>query len=335
MEIPVRSSKNFEPFSPGFAYWNQRQTLSSAANRLTALFDAVDHKSDLFLSQWAQLFAACLEFKPDLIIELGRGRGNSTCVFTEAVNHLGAEKRSVISLCLSDDWDKMIRDRVACVVEPAWFRPLKALKTNILTYPYSEAISKASRCLVFWDAHGFDVAECVLGGILPCLAGKEHLVIMHDLSDASNLKPENSYYQNHGLWKGNNWSGPRLRLGKIDTAVEQAVAIVDFCSRNNLELHSADQSLRKEIAEKPQRLADMKTALPTEMFSLAAHWFYFSLCEKKEGVLTFPAYIPPAENSQVQNPSPLSPSSNSAESSCCCQKALGGLKTFLKKFLWI
>ena len=68
---------------PGRAYWNQRQVLLEARPRIEALVETIGENTDLTPFQWAQLLAYTLEFKPDLILELGRGAGNSTCVFTE------------------------------------------------------------------------------------------------------------------------------------------------------------------------------------------------------------------------------------------------------------
>jgi cephalosporin hydroxylase len=51
--------------------------------------------------------AAVLEFKPDLILELGRAMGNSTAAFTNAANLLGPSACRVLSLCLSYEWHSM------------------------------------------------------------------------------------------------------------------------------------------------------------------------------------------------------------------------------------
>jgi hypothetical protein len=40
-----------------------------------------------------------------VILELGRGQGNSTCAFTEATNLKQGQMR-VLSLCLSDNWER-------------------------------------------------------------------------------------------------------------------------------------------------------------------------------------------------------------------------------------
>jgi hypothetical protein len=75
-------------FSPAQAYWNQRRRLSASRQRILALFEPADSPVYPALLQWAQLMAVVLEFKAELILELGQGRGNPTCAFTEAANLL-------------------------------------------------------------------------------------------------------------------------------------------------------------------------------------------------------------------------------------------------------
>ena len=76
--------------------WNRRKDLLDSKERLRDLCKTVGHFEDLRFSDWVKLYALTLEFSPDLIIELGRGRGNSTCLFTEAVNKTG--KGKVVSI---------------------------------------------------------------------------------------------------------------------------------------------------------------------------------------------------------------------------------------------
>ena len=275
-------------FSPGLAYWNQRFALVKSAERIKTLSATVGHITDLSLFQFAQLMATTMEFRPDLIIELGRGQGNSTCAFTEAVNCLG-NGGHVLSLCLSDDWERLTLPKLRKVVPASWFLPLEALRKDILSFDYRSAIAGKRKVVLFWDAHGFDIAECVLGAIMPELAEREHLVMMHDLSDLRYCSADALLYGPYGLWKGNNWSGPRLRLGHIDSAVEQAVAAVDFTTRNRLTLDSADHSNRTELAD-PDKQKEMEDLLGP-LFDLQGHWFYFSLNEHP-GPYTFPRYAP-------------------------------------------
>jgi len=261
------------------AYWNQREALAAARERLLALATAIDWPNDLLPYQWGQLYAMALEFKPDLVLELGRGYGNSTCVFTEAANRLGGCR--VLSLDLSSIWNKRL-GRVRRVVPEEWFAPLSAPLADILAYDYATALAGAQRVMVFWDAHGYAVAECMLGGILPLLQSRAHLVLMHDLSDARYSTGGTAYER--PMYKGGNQGGAKLRLGQVVSGVEQAIAVTDFAARNGLELHSADHDLQTGLAH---RAAELQ-ALLGELFAMQAHWFYFTL----NGLAT-PPHFPP------------------------------------------
>jgi cephalosporin hydroxylase len=271
-------------FRPAQAYWNRRYELAKSCGRILQLRDAVGRGSDLLPSQWAQLMAVAMEFEPDLILELGRAWGNSTAAFTQASYLMGGGIR-VVSLCNSTDWEKRTLPQIRPLVSEEWLAPLTTLTADILSFDYAEALKDAKRVLVFWDAHGFDIAECVLATILPLLAGRPHLIIMHDLSDARYGGSDAADYGEQGIWKGvNNWSGPRVRLGIIDSAVEQAVAAVDFASRNQLTLDSADHSFHTELSD--AQAEEMQTLLGP-LFDRCAHWFYFSLNERP-GPYRFP-----------------------------------------------
>ncbi len=277
-------------FTPGSAYWNQRLVLARSRERIEALSRAVDHASDLSLVQFAQLFASALEFAPDLIVELGRGWGNSTCAFTEAANQLSMSSPCrVLSICECPYWDAYTKSRVQELVLPSWFNPLHALRGDILKFDFSQALSGAKRVLVFWDAHGFEVAECVLGVILPELLSREHIVLMHDMSDIRYSGLRTADYAGQGIWKGQNAGEARLLLGFVDSAVAQAISIQDFASRNRLTVDSADHSIDLVINQVPGRAAEMRDLLGDEIFSLQGHWFWFTLNEHP-GPYTFPRF---------------------------------------------
>jgi hypothetical protein len=275
--------------NPAQAYWNQRFVLAKCKERLSMLSDAVGQQTDLTLYQWAQLMAFALEFSPDIILELGRGEGNSTCAFTEVANLLKPHRCQVLSLCLCHSWEEITEPRVRKIVPESWFETLITLRTNILYYDFKKALDGYRRVLVFWDAHGFDIAECVLGNILPEISDRPHIVIMHDLSDIRYQSDDFNQYKGHALWKGNTWDGPRLRIGNIDSAVEQAVAILDFTTRNKLPLHSSDHSFHTELESDKEKLIELKRVLGDELFSLSGHWFWFSLNEIP-GPYTFPHF---------------------------------------------
>jgi len=228
--------------------WTHREVLNQKRSSIVELLDAVGHPEQFNLVQAMALLAFSLEFQPDLILELGRGHGNSTAVSTDAAHLLGLDRCHVTSLCLTSFWQLETAPRIGRLRGDAWFAPLTAVRADIRSYDYERLLSGYERVLLFWDAHGYDIAECVLGGILPLLSGKAAYILMHDMSDARYLNPAKMTYGNNGLWRRNNWSGRYVRLGDLFSNVEQAVAVVDFASRNHLELCSITHSLRTELS---------------------------------------------------------------------------------------
>jgi hypothetical protein len=73
--------------TPATALWNQRGAIAAMRDHFEKMSAAIGHPTDLNLYQWAELGAFALEFRPDLILELGRELGNSTCCFIEVANH--------------------------------------------------------------------------------------------------------------------------------------------------------------------------------------------------------------------------------------------------------
>jgi hypothetical protein len=89
-----------------------------------------------------------------------------------------------------------------------------------------------------------------------------------------------------------------VHLGRIVSAVEQAVAIVDFSNRNDLPLHSADESIDQELARDESKVAEMREVVGNKLFSRLGLWFWFSLNEAP-GPLTFPPF-PTFKETQAQ-----------------------------------
>jgi hypothetical protein len=277
--------------TPAIALWNQRTRLANRKDQIKNLFEAVGYPTDLTLDQWTQLMAFALDFAPDTIIDLGRGKGNSTCAFTEVANMLKPKNCKVLSLCLSDDWDKETMPKIENLVPASWFNPLTIYQTDILKFDYEEALKNSQKVLLFWDAHGYEVAECVLGKILPLIADLPHVVIMHDLSDIRYMSEESNNYNDNGIWKGNNWEGPRLRIGSIESAVEQVIPIMDFSTRNKMPLHSSDESYHTEFSS--EQITELTNLFGEEFISKQGHWFWFTLNEIPESI-SFPSFISPS-----------------------------------------
>jgi hypothetical protein len=265
------------PFSLARACWNQRFPIAGAKSRIVAFHSAVDDPVSLLLRQYAQLTAMALEFQPDLIIELGRGWGNSTCCFTEAANRLGATR--VLSIDRSNIWERTEK-RLASIVPASWFDPLRIVTDNILTFDFPGALAGASRVLMFWDAHGFEVAKIVLGRIMPKLAARRHLVAMHDIGDVRYQALKSLSYGENELWAGGNNASRDLKLGFLDSNVEQAISILE-------------ESLHTELND--AQAAELESLWGADLFSRYGHWIYFSLNESP-GPFTFPKIAAPPQD---------------------------------------
>jgi len=115
------------------------------------------------------------------------------------------------------------------------------------------------------------------------IAFRPHLVICHDISD-NRFTGQSHSYEGRPFWRGmddfNTHLGtqPRsyLNLGWLSTIVDQAIPILDFCWRNEIELHSADLELSK--------LDNLPSFIVPPV-----HWAYFTLNESSLNVFHFPA----------------------------------------------
>lgn len=275
-------------FNSAIALWNQRLKLQQTKLRLMQLADAVGHISDSSLAQYAQMFAITLDFKPDLIVEFGRGTGNSTVVFTEAANQL--DNCHFVSICLSNDWQDKTSHRVAKVVPKEWFDKLDAQIANILDIQFKDLIKKKSRIVFLWDAHGWDVAEYTLAKVLPALASRQHLVLVHDIS-YFDPKSVNASYSDNGIWKG--YAGdevknpPYIVLNSMTSPFEEIIAIYDFISRNSLRICSVQEELNDFYRKNETKAKELKQLLGGELTDSASsfHWFSLNSISRNQKVI--------------------------------------------------
>lgn len=278
------------PFDIASYYYDQREAIGRDVAILRQLAQAVDRQSDLEPPQWAQWYSVARGFAPDLILELGRDRGNSTAVFAQVLASLGGGR--VVSLCQSNNWASVVAPRIARLVDHSWFERVDARLADIISADYEAILRDHQRVLVLWDAHGFEIAEVVLGEILPRLVGREHLVLLHDISDNRYAGVPRSY-GGHPLWKGSVWQtrtktwNSRVNIGWMNSSQDQVVALADFSARNTLEIGSADHEYATFFAAHPDRADDMRQTIGPEMFSTLAHWAFLSL-SGKSGPFHFP-----------------------------------------------
>jgi cephalosporin hydroxylase len=128
------------------------------------------------IENWLELHDLTVAFRPDVVLELGRGYGNSTCVFTEAAHSVSCR---VVSIGFDSEraWETQTAPRLADVVDENWFAPLTVVQDDITTLDFRPLLEGSSRTLVFWDAHGTDVAEALFGRMLPALPAENKAVV--------------------------------------------------------------------------------------------------------------------------------------------------------------
>jgi hypothetical protein len=284
------AARNRPPFDVARFYYDQCSRIVEDAATLRRLIAAVNWTNDLASPQWAQWYSVALGFAPDLILELGRGYGNSTALFGEAAWRLGHTK--VVSLCNSGEWASVVSPKIVPVVDRAWFANIDARRVDILSADYADIIANHQRVLVLLDAHGFEIAELVLGEILPRLVGRPHLVLMHDISDNRYGGVPRSY--NGPLWKGSSWQqrtgswNSRLNIGWMNSIQDQVIALADFSARNDVEIGSSDHEYAQFFAANPAHAVEMRQRLGDEFFSQVGHWAFLSLTEET-GPFHFPS----------------------------------------------
>jgi hypothetical protein len=281
--------------SPATALWNQRYAIANARERIKRLSAAIARTSDFSLYQWAQIMAFVLEFRPDTIVELGRLKGNSTCCFLETANLLGGRHACrFLSLDLVDCWSKETVPSIQSIIPQGWFEPGEIVVGDILSYDFCPILNQSKRCAIFWDAHGIEIADCVLGKLLPQLKNKSHLVIMHDVSD-NRYPPIEPEYGSASLWRGENATTDYFWLGHIVSSVAQTISVLDFISRNRIPFHSAAEDLYLDFSKNKERVQILRQLLGDDLFSSYGHaWYWFTLNEAL-GSVTFPR-LPPEQN---------------------------------------
>lgn len=144
-------------------------------DRFATLAALVDAPNDLPLEQWSRLHGRALSSGADLLLEVGRGYGNSTVVLTEAAHTLDCR---VVSVGFDEPpaFETITWPKLAPVVGDDWRSALTVVQADVRDYepPASR------RCFLFWDAHGTGVADTMLNRLIPGLPGGS-TVVVHDV----------------------------------------------------------------------------------------------------------------------------------------------------------
>jgi hypothetical protein len=143
--------------------------------RFAELAERVGAADNLPLEQWHRLYERAVAAAPDMIIEVGRGYGNSTVVLTEAAHELGVRVYSVGN-DVPPTFANITWGKLRPVVGEAWRSPLILIQGDVRNYKPFEC----ERAFLFWDAHGPEVAETMLKRLIPALP-RGSTVVVHDV----------------------------------------------------------------------------------------------------------------------------------------------------------
>lgn len=251
------------------------EILETIAPKIHETLDALKASLNLAGCQAMALAAMVVERKPDIIIDLGTGSGASAASMAIAAGAVKPQT-AIMTFDLSDHWTEDAVPRLVGIDRSRW-APVRTMLHDIATFDFASLIGENRSIVVFWDAHGYEVASGVLCHLMPHISDRRHIVICHDMSDNRMQLDANRSYGAKSFWRGaNDWTGNTAytNLGWLSTTVEQCIPILDFCYRNKTELGSVDYDVF--IAGDAKRRTEMAERLglaPLRTFDMA----YFSL----------------------------------------------------------
>lgn len=255
---------------------SQLNKLVEIRSEVNSALAMLNDKGNLSLAQGLMLSACTIDLAPTLILDLGTGFGNSASVFAIASK---AESR-VLTFDIVHNWRASLENHLAPLA--AKLECVEPIVGDILQFDFSQLLSNAERVLVFWDAHGFDIAEKVLGEIMPTIADRPHLIICHDMSDGRFTSPEGKHYGERRPWRGmDEFYRQSEQFGYVFTGwpvtlVDQVIPILDFCARNDIEFHSFDYDLHRLLPEEVTKSTLTSLDLPVHQ---CFHMGYFTMNE--------------------------------------------------------
>jgi hypothetical protein len=236
----------------------------------------LDDAGNLTLPQGTMLAAATLALRPQVILDLGTGGGNSATAFGIAGRGFGTR---VYTFDRVPAWEASHRHKLAPETAASLEPVVNAVVGDIAAVDYAPIVGSANAVIVFWDAHGYTIADRVLSHLMPLIADRPHVVICHDMSDSRFEAP--GPYNGQPFWRAvdganDDASTAFATIGPVTTRVEQAIPLVDFCWRNQMELRFFDWELRRVIDDGSRVAALQRLGLPTVgTFNMA----YFTMNE--------------------------------------------------------
>lgn len=224
------------------------------------------------LAQLFQYAAVVRHFAPDIVLELGGGRGVTSAALMLGLKASGNVEARLVSCrtTLAEDAPH------AALLSTAQAKLFAALPPADELLPLVVGLER-KRVLIFANDPAEDATNCLLGAVLPALCQHEHLVIAHGISDGDHAAPP-SYAERPGVFVcGNVWSA-RPDLSRL----------IDFVGRNGLDFFSAGRSLRRTLQHEGAPRTSPLQARLGPAFTAQGHWRWFTFNARHNYRYLFP-----------------------------------------------
>ncbi len=146
---------------------------------LQDLCERLDAANDFPFDDWEILFHLLENYNPSLILEVGRGAGNTTCVFLDYC-HRHSHAR-LISVDLYDNWHQHSAGLLPqAILEKA--EPHALLHQDFADFNcHTVTGGQWDKLFIFWDLSDRDATERLVSKMLPPLANRDVIVAVHDV----------------------------------------------------------------------------------------------------------------------------------------------------------
>ena len=224
--------------------------------------------------QWFQILAISLHFNPELILEPGSLAGRSTSALAGSIA-LQSRPATMLSTVAQATWDRICATPERPPVLSMGFSAVQTVEASPAGLASWDArLATAERVLVFCGDLDNGYWQYLLGTLLPALQDKEHLVILPGISDVRHSPPL-QYGEGGGRY---------LALGNAISTNVGFVELMDFVSRNQLTLYSADAAFASLLNQDAERYRLIKREL-SPSFSEHSDWRWLSLNEQSVSCL--------------------------------------------------
>ena len=161
------------PTEKSRSLFEQQKTL------LMDLCRRINAEQDFSFDDWEILFHTVENYRPDYILEVGRGAGNTTCVLLDyCVRH---PEVNFCSVDLFDHWNTNSK----AVLPPEFIAKVSdynMLHQNFLDFDFRFILeANWERLLLFWDVNDVEATKRLTSEFLPALVCRNVFTAVHDV----------------------------------------------------------------------------------------------------------------------------------------------------------